>query len=541
MIRHYLVRKYFFLAVTIVILFVILGFFVSSLIVQSLRSEKTVQGLKFERIPPLFIAKIVDHLQAQNKIQALQLLESWQKDGRAPELTLFNHQGKVLYTSAAHEHLRQIDSTVLSSLKNDYDYTYVPNLKKTSFNPTTNEEKPELGFLERVTRFDFLMRFGPPPPPPEFHRGPQPPFHPPFEPEEDLLVKLKGEPEQYLLIQHRDFEMNILKGESAPPKKPLLPLLGIGSLFLSLFIGIGVTLFIISISVYKKLKEADFVISELHSGNLKARFKIERQDEFGEAMIRFNKMADEIQNLVEHLQFVEAARTKLLQELAHDLRTPIASLKGLLETLETKDDQLKPDVRREILELSSREIEYFERLVEDLLLLSQVSEPKYSLEDHKQISIQDVVVDEIENFKILHQQGSKKIIYQDSNSDSNIKIYGDELLFKRMIVNILTNAYTFAQNEIKIHINRINDQDFELSFEDDGTGFTEEQLQSYGNRKMSRQYMISNNSEKRLSIGLGSVIIKKIAQLHRGEIFVENKVNYSGQVCGACVKIKFKI
>lgn len=538
------------------ILFVILGFFVSNLIIQSLRNEDhSVSGQQQQPIPPLFIAKIIDHLQAKDKVQALQLLEGWQQDGRGPVLTLLDSQGRILYTGASTPTSRVLDSidlNLFASLKRDYDYVYIPVIKKDKLNEIThldskNNQEVHPNFFERFIRFDFFLRLVPPPPPPDFH-GPPPPFEqqkgsqPPFGSENDLLVKLSGQPVQYLLIQHRGFELTPLKEFDKPfRRKPLLPFLGIGSLFLSLFIGIGVTLFIISISVYKKLKEADLVISELHSGNLKARFKIERQDEFGEAMIRFNKMADEIQNLVEHLQFVEAARTKLLQELAHDLRTPIASLKGLLETLETKDHRLKPEVRREILELSSREIEYFERLVEDLLLLSQASEPKYNLEDHKQISIQDVVADEIEDFKILHQQGVKKITYQDSSSDLNIKIYGDELLFKRMIVNILTNAYTFAQNEIKIHINQINNQDLELSFEDDGAGFTEEQLQSYGNRKMSRQYMISKNSEKRLSIGLGSVIVKKIAQLHRGEIFVENRVNKFGQVCGACVKIRFKI
>ncbi|OFZ30697.1 MAG: hypothetical protein A2622_13595 [Bdellovibrionales bacterium RIFCSPHIGHO2_01_FULL_40_29] len=111
---------------------------------------------------------------------------------------------------------------------------------------------------------------------------------------------------------------------------PILPWLGIGSLIISLFIGIGVTIFIIYNSVHKKIKEADDVISQIQSGNLKARFKIQRRDEFGEAMVRFNKMADEIEKLVDHLKFVELARTKLIQELAHD--TKYFTIQNLLQT-----------------------------------------------------------------------------------------------------------------------------------------------------------------------------------------------------------------
>ena len=107
-------------------------------------------------------------------------------------------------------------------------------------------------------------------------------------------------------------------------------------------------------------------------GNLKARFPIVRMDEIGQTMLRFNHMADEIEHLVERMKTVEASRASLLQELAHDLRTPVASLKNLIETVATKDASMQPALRVELMELALSECEYFERLVEDLLVIAQV-------------------------------------------------------------------------------------------------------------------------------------------------------------------------
>src|SRR5262249_45941559 len=146
-------------------------------------------------------------------------------------------------------------------------------------------------------------------------------------------------------------------------------------MIIMVLVGIAVALLMIFRSLRDHVVSADHVISELQRGNLKARFPIERLDEIGAAKMRFNAMADEIERLVERLRSAESSRNNLLQELAHDLRTPVASLQSILESVFSMA-KMEPDVA-ELAELARKEVEYMGHLVEDLLLLAQLSEPSY--------------------------------------------------------------------------------------------------------------------------------------------------------------------
>ena len=173
-------------------------------------------------------------------------------------------------------------------------------------------------------------------------------------------------------------------GPMGPPPLKIL-FLAIGPMLISILLGIGLSMALFFRSLGEKAKLADSVIAELQSGNLSARFPITKMDEVGQAMQRFNRMAEEISHLVEQVKSAEKSRMRLLQELAHDLRTPVASLKSLIENLDNGDAPIDPRLHGELIGLSLKEVDYFERLVEDLLVLAQVSEPRYQADSRKNI------------------------------------------------------------------------------------------------------------------------------------------------------------
>jgi signal transduction histidine kinase len=335
-------------------------------------------------------------------------------------------------------------------------------------------------------------------------------------PPEGQLVRLNQNPAQYLLVKM-----------GRPPG--FLPIFAIStaSLFISVLLGVGVALFSLLRSLQEKVNLADSVISELKRGNLKARFSIEKMDDVGKAMSRFNQMADEIERLVSQLKDAEQSRMSLLQELAHDLRTPVASLKHLLETFQGDREALSEALKKELTGLALREVEYFERLVEDLLVLAQVNEPRYRA-DRKPISFTDLLNDEIDGVSAQYESKKSTIQIERKIMDGNILLTGDPHLLRRMLRNTLDNAFSFARSKITISLSVVAGNAV-ATVQDDGPGFSAEALSGFGERRVSR--LLNSQTEQtseRVSVGLGSVIIKTVARIHRGDVQVVN--NQGAQV-----------
>jgi signal transduction histidine kinase len=333
-------------------------------------------------------------------------------------------------------------------------------------------------------------------------------------PPDGQLVRLNQNPARFLFVK-------------MGPPPGFLPIFAIStaSLFVSVLLGVGVALFSLLRSLQEKVNLADSVISELKKGNLKARFSIEKMDDVGKAMSRFNQMADEIERLVSQLKETEQSRMSLLQELAHDLRTPVASLKHLLETFQGEKEALSEALKKEMMGLALREVEYFERLVEDLLVLAQVNEPKYRA-DRKPVSFVDLVNDEVDG--VSTQYESKKKIQTVRNIQSeDISLIGDAHLLRRMLRNTLDNAFSFARSKVTVSLT-VSSGNALVTIVDDGPGFSAEALAGYGERRVTRVLNTpSEQSSERVSVGLGSVIIKTVARIHRGDVVASNQ-NPSG-------------
>ncbi|MEN0058541.1 MAG: histidine kinase dimerization/phospho-acceptor domain-containing protein, partial [Bdellovibrio sp.] len=144
-----------------------------------------------------------------------------------------------------------------------------------------------------------------------------------------------------------------------------------------IFVALLVSLAALFFYLRRKSSEARSVLRRLEQGDLKARFEIQRFDEFGELMLDFNRMAEEIEKLVGRIHATESKRKTLLQEISHDLRTPLTSLKANFETLQNHYDRISPQDRNSLFNVLVSEIDYFKELIEKLMTIASLDEPHF--------------------------------------------------------------------------------------------------------------------------------------------------------------------
>ncbi len=364
---------------------------------------------------------------------------------------------------------------------------------------------------------------------------------------ESIPISHQGEGPPYTLVRIFDKEFPFVLVRFAPrppgpqghdrgrghPHPGLPPHLGF-QIFLSIFIAVllasAVSIFLLFRSFRQKAYTAETVLNEMQRGNLKARFPVTKVDEIGRLMTLFNTMADELERVVVKLQDNEKLRIQLLQDLAHDLRTPVASQINLLETLRDNPSEISEKLKKEMLEMVCQETLYFGKLVEDLLLLASVSEPKYTPKS-SQLNLGSLVQDVKKTLEYSHPG---KVIEVKLPSDTNLNFVGDGHLMSRVIRNAFDNALSFCKSKVMVSFSQVGSE-LEMIIEDDGPGFSPQVLSEFGVKKQTR--ILSEERSGRASVGLGSVIICNIVRAHKGRVEIQNRVGEQGTVTGALLKV----
>lgn len=337
-----------------------------------------------------------------------------------------------------------------------------------------------------------------------------------FEPK-TFVIRLDTEPKTYL-VSHN--QKTLFQG-------PFLWIQGAHT-FTTAALAMFFALSILFFYMRRKSRQARVVLNRLGRGDLKARFDIKRFDEFGNLLGDFNRMADEIERLVNRVNMTEASRSQLLQELGHDLRTPLTSLNTSIETLGQHFEELEENDRRELFTMMSADIHYFKELLEKLTIVATIEDPRYKATT-EYIRLDRLLDAELKNRAL----GPDKIEWKfEAEKDVEPVILGDEHLITRLFKNGLDNAARFAKNTIQVQLRELRDT-IEILILDDGPGLSQDAINAFGQRRERRS--IKERSHE-FSLGLGSVIMKTIAEAHDGEISMENQDGRQG----ACLRVTFR-
>lgn len=293
-------------------------------------------------------------------------------------------------------------------------------------------------------------------------------------------------------------------------------------LFIATMVGaILLGLLLLTLYLRGRSSEASKVIRDMQAGNLAARFSTDKLDAIGGLMLHFNAMANEIQRLVGRLQTIERTRRELLQELGHDLRTSLTSLRTTINTLTVHGSAMDEAERKELFTVVSSELEYFTKLIDDLFFIASIDEPSY----HAQAGEFDLLA--LLRTETSHAQTSqtatgKQLRFElddSATSGFNGHISGDAYLIARLFRNVYDNAARHASTCVRTRILPHGDA-LEIVIDDDGQGLSREALHRFGLRRDQR--ILASGSHAAVSLGLGSVIIKTIIELHGGSLKITN-------------------
>lgn len=257
------------------------------------------------------------------------------------------------------------------------------------------------------------------------------------------------------------------------------------------------------------LLEASNLISE---NDLTFEITYESKDEMGHLCKEFEKMRRELVNNKKKMwNLIEDERT-LRSAIAHDIRTPVALVKGNLEIIDEFFPLYKLSEEKvvEIVTKTIQHVEHLEHFVDMMKYLNSIvdMEPAYEKMTYKALAKK---VYEIQ--KALCEKSKKDFKFEHNDVDCVMKV--DSVFVIEVEENLLTNALRYAQDKVTISLEMAGDY-LELVVEDDGPGFQEvpqKLLQAYCKRK---------EEKGDVHYGLGLYISKSLCSAHRGELRLEN-------------------
>lgn len=233
--------------------------------------------------------------------------------------------------------------------------------------------------------------------------------------------------------------------------------------------------------------------------------------------IIFQDMSFEI-SINDITQEEEQARLKrqLTQNIAHELKTPVSSIQGYLETIISNPNIPQENVRV-FLERSYAQSNRLTFLLRDISVLTRMDEAP-ELVEKEQVNLSKIVENILNEVALGLEEKHITVV---NKLPSEVILTGSSSLLYSIFRNLIDNAIAYAGNDIQITINcfREDEKFYYFSFSDTGVGVPEEHL----NRLFERFYRVDKGRSRKLGgTGLGLAIVKNAVLFHGGTIFAKN-------------------
>ncbi|MGV8907301.1 MAG: ATP-binding protein [Acetobacterium sp.] len=214
------------------------------------------------------------------------------------------------------------------------------------------------------------------------------------------------------------------------------------------------------------------------------------------------------------LKSLEKMRRDFIANVSHELKTPITSIKGFIETIQENNIQDEKTLNR-FYSIISEESDRLSRLVNDILVLSHLENKGGINEKYELLKLDQEI---IQIFDILKLSAEVKNITLKLNMDEKIALYFNPDEFRQMMINLIDNAIKYSDIDKSVDVSlTIVDEEIEIKVKDEGYGIPKKDI----GRIFERFYRVDKSrSKEKGGTGLGLAIVKHIIFNNSGSIEV---------------------
>jgi len=225
-----------------------------------------------------------------------------------------------------------------------------------------------------------------------------------------------------------------------------------------------------------------------------------------------------VMNDMTHIRRLEQVRRDFVANVSHELKTPVTSIKGFIETL-LDGAMNKPQDGKRFLEIIARQTDRLNSIIDDLLTLSHIEQLS-----NAQIMMEPLLLHPVLTAAVglCEIKATEKKMSVQIDCDETAKVIANASLLEQAIVNLVDNAIKYSESESDIRLEVVqNEAETLIHIHDHGCGIAKDQL----SRVFERFYRVDKARSRALGgTGLGLAIVNHIAQSHNGRVSVESVV-----------------
>lgn len=253
------------------------------------------------------------------------------------------------------------------------------------------------------------------------------------------------------------------------------------------------------------IKQITDATKKVASGDFSIKLESDRQDEVGELTDNFNQMVTELGS-------IECLQKDFIDNVSHEIKTPINSIQGFAELL--RDEKLSKQEKKEYIDIIEEETNRILNLSNNMLKLSKLQNQK-RISNKEQIAVAEQLRKTI---TLLEPNWKEKELKFNLNIKEKY-VFGDEDLLSQVWINLIENAIKFSKPKSKINISMTEkESELEVKIQDFGMGIDNDEKEKI----FTRFYQI-DKSHSQTGSGLGLAIVKRIIDLSNGTIEVISK------------------